>query len=230
MSVRLVVSATSVAALVLLAACGGSSDGSPTTTGPTGSTGSIGDLAGGFDGSGGISTGGFPPGTGSVFLSRIQEISDITTAFSSSFSGTTVPTLPPGGTGNFSGAGVIVDVNIPDDVDTLAEIAPYAVVATTATASVDFASGAFTAQQGNFVDVTDAPVAGVVDYSGTIVGGASATASVTGSIAGTNISTTGGFAYFDASPAIVIGSFVATGSGGTYNGIELGGGFFADQD
>lgn len=232
---RPILGMASAAALVLLSACNGSSDGSPTTTAGTGTI-DVGSLAGLFGddstGSGSLPTS-FPDGTGTEWAARVQEIAGLIPTFQDGL--VSGPNVPTSGSADFSGAGAIVDVNIPDTADTPAEIAAYAAVATRATASVNFETGAFTARQFDFVDITDAPVPGEVNYTATLnAEGASVLATATGSIAGTSISVVdsedAGVGYLGTTPEVAFGFFTDIGEGGTYNGVELGGAFFADRD
>jgi len=227
-----------ISALALVAACSGGDDAG--TAGGSGAasgsgSGDVSGLAGLFGTGGGedFSAADLPEGTGSEFVARLQEVDDRSEVFRSTL--TSAPTVPTSGTATFSGTGGIADVNIPQDADTVPEIAGYAAVATRADASVDFGSGDFSARQYDFLDIADAPVSGEVTYAGRIASsGVSDDTTVSGSIAGTAISATGpdkaGGGYVGVADPLFLGFFTAVGSGGTYDGVELGGGFFAAED
>jgi len=203
----------SIAGVALLAACSGGGD--------DGANGETGDLI-----PGGIAS---DAAAGDVFLGRVQELANLI-EFTPDGSD-----LPSTGTADFAGTGLIVDTNIPQDVDTVSEALEYALVATLATAKIDFSNGDIEARQFDFRDVADNVVDGEVLYEGTLVNGTTGDeATAIGSIAGTSISATGeadaGMAAFAVNNGTrVTGFFEAEGSGGKYPGVELGGAFAADN-
>ena len=217
----------------LLAACSGGS----TDTGGTG---------GGGGTTGGTGTVGIPDGVlnddqvGDLFVARTQEMVDILAGFPAQ-----PASLPTSGTATFSGAGIIIDRDIPSDVDTVAEARAYALFSTDATASIDFGNGDVTARQFDLRNVADEAVSGEVNYSATIVSGTSGTTGtvpvVTGNVAGTSISIAGANDPNGQRAGVVVlvgsddsknatGFFEAVGVGGTYDGRNLAGTFFAAED
>ncbi len=221
----------------LLAACGG---GTTDTTGTTGGTGTNDVIPDGSSGAPDIEGIVNDSQVGDLFVARSQEMVDILQSFP-----TTPAALPTSGSATFSGAGIIIDGDIPNDVDTVAEALGYALFSTDATASIDFGTGDVSARQFDFRNVVDAPVSGEVNYSATIVSGTSGTTGtipvVTGNVDGTTISIAGAGDPDGQRAGVVVlvdtdgsknttGFFDATGAGGTYDGRNLTGTFFAKED
>lgn len=152
---------------------------------------------------------------------------------------------PTSGKATFSGAGIIIDGDIPNDVDTVAEALGYALFSTDATASIDFGTGDVTARQFDFRNVEDGTVSGEINYSAKIVSGTAGPTGtvpvVTGEVDGTKISISGSSDPSGLPAGIVVfvgtdgsknttGFFDATGAGGPYDGRNLTGTFFAKED
>ena len=228
--VKLLASAAGVA---LLAACGGGG-GDDTSGGGDVETGGL--IPDGFAGD---------PDAGTVFIARVEELAGLLSAEPGPLG-----TLPTSGSATYSGAGVIVDLEIPGSIDNVSDAQGFALVATDAEAEIFFKDGDFTARQFDFKDAGDAAVAGEVNYSGTVNpdGSTGTTTSVVGSIAGTTFSTDGNTSFVDpdgntvagGSASLVnvnnqnvfLGVFFAEGdaSGGAHDGVQLGGAFAADED
>lgn len=174
---------------------------------------------------------GLPPGTSTAFADRFA-------AFASTLNdprivGDDTVILTPTGTAVFTGTGTILESGIPATADTLAELRPFLVVMTDATAAVDFGSATISASQAGFVDLDGNPVAGSVVMSATPINPVTSRFSgpVSGSVAGT------GFAAVQAgrvvgTPAdgVAVGAFAgAVGAGGLHDGRTIEGGFAVED-
>jgi hypothetical protein len=195
----------SVAALAILAACGGS------------------------DGGNNLAPIEFPtiPGADAEFQTRLDRLQN--NLNSSAFRGGVDP-RPTSGSTTFSGTGIVFDGNIPNTVETAEQFRTYVFYTTLASATVDFSNGATTASQTDFRNAVGTSVDGRIDYSGTISSAGVLGGTMTGRIEETDISSsriTGGY-YSSGSTRLVTGAFAdAVGSGGPHDGVSVNGVFAA---
>jgi hypothetical protein len=197
----------SVAALAILAACGGS------------------------DGGNNLTPIEFPtiPGADAEFVSRLDRLQN--NLNSSAFQGGIDP-RPTSGSATFTGTGIVFDGDIPDTVETAAQFSNEVFYTTRASATVNFSNGNTIANQTNFLNALGAPVDGRIDYTGTIGSNGILSGSVSGNIETTAISAdtvTGGY-YSSGSTRLVTGAFTdATATGGPHAGKSINGVFAARE-